>query len=133
MQKRGYNPRQRERRIKFMTECFPEAMVGAPIALFESFSSLPDPNDRHVIAAAVNGRAHAIVTLNRRHFPAECLARFDILCHTPDEFLIHLPESNSELVLEKIDAQAKGVRQSVAYIVERLAIHAPEFSELITQ
>lgn len=39
---------------------------------------LPDPNDRHVVAAAIKGRADVIVTFNLKHLPAETLNAYDI-------------------------------------------------------
>jgi predicted nucleic acid-binding protein len=51
---------------------------------------LPDPNDRHVLAAAIRGRADVIVTANLRDFPAETLAEFGIEAQHPDEFVLHL-------------------------------------------
>lgn len=48
---------------------------------------LPDPNDRHVLAAAIVGRCDAIVTANLKHFPEAALAPFGIDLQHPDEFL----------------------------------------------
>jgi len=48
---------------------------------------LPDPNDRHVLAAAIKCRADLIVTINLKDFPAEKLDRWGIEAQHPDEFL----------------------------------------------
>jgi hypothetical protein len=48
---------------------------------------LPDPNDRHVLAAAIVGRCDVIVTQNLKHFPAEALDPFGVEAQHPDEFL----------------------------------------------
>lgn len=52
--------------------------------------SLPDPDDRHVLAAAIHARADVIVTYNLSDFPAFALAEFDIEPLHPDEFVVFL-------------------------------------------
>jgi hypothetical protein len=49
--------------------------------------TLPDPNDRHVLAAAIVGRCDVIVTINLKDFPNEVLASYGIEAQHPDEFL----------------------------------------------
>jgi hypothetical protein len=50
------------------------------------------------------GHAQVIVTNNVKHFPAEYLEQFDVLCQRADDFLIHQFHLNPYLVLEKVDA-----------------------------
>lgn len=52
--------------------------------------TLPDPNDRHVLAAAIRGRADVIVTYNLTDFPDKELQKYGITSQHPDEFLLHL-------------------------------------------
>ncbi len=51
---------------------------------------LPDPDDRHVLAAAIVGRADLVVTKNLKDFPAERLAPFGIEAQHPDVFIRNL-------------------------------------------
>ena len=51
---------------------------------------LPDPDDRHVLAAAIRGRADVIVTANLRDFPANILGEFGIEAQHPDAFILYL-------------------------------------------
>jgi hypothetical protein len=51
---------------------------------------LPDPDDRHVLAAAIRAGANVIVTANLADFPAETLKRYGIEAQHPDEFIHHL-------------------------------------------
>ena len=52
--------------------------------------TMPDPNDRHVLAAAIIGKADVIVTFNLRDFPASVLYRYGIEAQRPDAFIISL-------------------------------------------
>lgn len=51
---------------------------------------LPDPNDRHVLAAAIVGRVDLVVTKNLKDFPADRLAPFGIEAQHPDVFVRNL-------------------------------------------
>jgi hypothetical protein len=53
--------------VRTMERAFPDAMVAGHEALIPSMAN--DPKDRHVLAAAVRGRADVIVTSNVRDFP----------------------------------------------------------------
>lgn len=50
---------------------------------------LPDPNDQHVLAAAIAGHADCIVTANLRDFPAEIASQYGIEVIHPDRFIIN--------------------------------------------
>jgi hypothetical protein len=62
--------------------------------------SLPDPKDRHVLAAAIHGDANVIVTLNRRHFPAQVISPFGLEAQHPDAFVMRLLNHSPLKVIE---------------------------------
>jgi len=49
---------------------------------------LPDPNDVHVLAAAMAGHADCIVTANLRDFPADVVGPLGIETIHPDQFIV---------------------------------------------
>ncbi len=61
---------------------------------------LPDPNDRHVLGAAIRAGAETIVTANLADFPAK----------HPDEFVVELINSAPAVVLGIIARQAADLR-----------------------
>lgn len=50
---------------------------------------LPDPDDRHVLAAAIHARCDAIITTNLKDFPVQLLSAHNIEPMHPDDFLHH--------------------------------------------
>jgi predicted nucleic acid-binding protein len=66
--------------------------------------TLPDPDDRHVLAAAIHGKADVIVTANERDFPATVLAMYKIAVITPDRFILRLLEAEPNLVIDALEA-----------------------------
>ena len=59
---------------------------------------LPDANDIHVLAAAIAGSADAIITLNKKDFPAQILAEEGLSLLDPDAYLRGLWTAQPELV-----------------------------------
>jgi hypothetical protein len=59
---------------------------------------LPDPDDRHVLAAAIKAGAQLIVTRNLKDFPAKSLAQWDIRPKSPDHFVRDVMDFDSQAV-----------------------------------
>ena len=72
--------------------------------------ALPDPDDRHVLAAAIHGGADAIVTYNLKHFPPESLARFNVEAIHPDDLLLDLLEQERDIVCAAVKRQRESLR-----------------------
>lgn len=66
---------------------------------------LPDADDRHVVAAAIHGKADVIVTFNLKDFPSSVLAPYNIEAQHPDAFVQHLLDLNEELLCATIRQQ----------------------------
>ena len=72
---------------------------------------LPDPDDRHVLAAAIQSGADVIVTYNLDDFPSKVLKRHGIEAQHPDVFIKHLLDLDSAAVC----AAARRQRQSLRH------------------
>ena len=73
---------------------------------------LPDPNDRHVLAAAIRGQAGVIVTYNLSDFPSATLGSYGIEAQHPNEFILRLLDLDQEKVIRAVRDQ-------------RLSLHSP--------
>lgn len=82
----GVAPSRVERRFRVMRQAFPDSTVTG-YEVMASGLELPDPNDRHVAAAAALGRADVLVTFNIRDFPAAAMPGGVEVVH-PDDFLL---------------------------------------------
>jgi predicted nucleic acid-binding protein len=71
----------------------------------EDTLKLPDDDDRHVLAAAICGRADVIVTFNVRDFPADVLGPKGIEAQHPGDFIRHLIDLNAGAVVAAVRAQ----------------------------
>lgn len=91
--------------IKQVRELMDRHVPGALVAGFESLIrdiEQPDPDDRHVVAAAVQTRAEAIVTFNRRDFPDRNLTPLGIRAVHPDDLISDLMELHVGAVLKRL-------------------------------
>ena len=82
--------------------------------------SLPDPDDRHVLAAAIRGRADAIVTFNLKDFPAATLAEFGVMAQHPDEFVRHLIDLDAVAVCEAVQRQRRALKNPTRTVEQLL-------------
>ena len=90
-----------ERTYQLMLQFAPDSLVQHYEPLIKSIT-LPDPDDRHVLAAAIKGKATLIVTFNLSDFPPATLQRYGIEAWHPDLFICHLLDLNSEQVYKAI-------------------------------
>lgn len=97
-----------------MNENAEDCLVTGYESLIEALV-LPDPDGRHVLAAAIVGHADVIITRNLRHFPNELLQRYTIEAQHPDEFIRHLLDLSPILVVDAVrDQHAALVRPPVS-------------------
>jgi predicted nucleic acid-binding protein len=92
------------RLFRQMETAFPDALVTDWEPLAETIR-LPDPDDRHVVAAALAGRADVIVTDNLAHFPPATLPE-PLARQSLDDFLLNSLDLGPELVIGAVRAVA---------------------------
>ncbi len=116
-------PQQLERRRRQMDAKTREALViGYEVLIAEL--TLPDANDRHVLAAAIHGQCDVIVTKNLKDFPAAVLAQHRIEAQHPDTFLLgHLGRSPLQVcaAMREVIRRAQNPPYNIADFLARLS------------
>jgi predicted nucleic acid-binding protein len=82
---------------------------------------LPDPNDQHVLAAAIRVGAAAIVTMNLKDFPDEILGEFDIFAQHPDDFILDLADLEPPILERVAKEQRASLRNPPVSAIEFVA------------
>lgn len=114
-----------ERTRHLMDAHFQDARVEGYQHLIDTIT-LPDTDDRHVLAAAIHGGARIIVTTNLRDFPDAALAAFDIEAMHPDAFILGLLQDRaSEVVaaLHRLRASLKNPPQAAVDLLANMKRH----------
>jgi predicted nucleic acid-binding protein len=92
------------RLFRQMEVTFPDALVEGWEVLMETIQ-LPDPDDRHVVAAALAGRADVIVTDNLADFPPQALPA-PLVRQSLDDFLLDAVDLHPDLVVGAVNSVA---------------------------
>ena len=106
--------------LRLVNQSVPDCLVENFVGLIPGLE-LPDPDDRHVLAAAIVGHADAIVTANLKDFPNSILARHNIEAQHPDDFLMNqleLRPFEALEVIKKLRARQRNPAHSAAALVD---------------
>src|SRR5215831_7341133 len=110
---------QLERTRDLMNQAIPDCLVTGYRELIPGLT-LPDPNDRHVLAAAIRAGAGAIVTFNLKDFPPEALQSYGIEAQHPDAFVLDLLDRDHRKVCEAARRQRRSLKNPPQTIREYL-------------
>ncbi len=123
-----------ERRLAALNSTFEDALVDGwePVC---AGLDLPDPDDRHVWAAAIKGGAQTIVTFNLKDFPENYLGGTDIEARHPDDFLLDQLDLYPGVALQVLEEQAAALNNppsDLAGVLNRLErTGVPKFADAV--
>lgn len=93
-----------------MEEVFPEALITDYPDLVVDIK-LPDPDDVHVVAAAISAECNTIITFNLRDFPNDVLSSFGITPVHPEQFIFDLYQQFPQLVFHALNTVWSRLRE----------------------
>jgi predicted nucleic acid-binding protein len=98
---------------------------------------LPDPDDRHVLAAAIAGKASVIVTSNLKDFPIRDLLPHGVTSQSPDNFLTDLHVAFPDALISSVKRARLNLRKTLPpaeAFVDAFQQHGlKKFSEVLRQ
>jgi PIN domain-containing protein len=106
---------------RLMNDALPTAMV-SDYENHVTAVNLPDPNDHHVVAAAIAASASIILTWNLRHFPADELKKIGLPKETPDTFLSDLYDQVPDLTIGSLANARRNLSKSRASALDFIDI-----------
>ena len=76
-------------------------------------AELPDPDDAHVLAAAIGAQADVIVSFNVTDFPERVIDTYGLEVAHPDRFIVNLRESDTPLWIDTFASMKQRLRKPV--------------------
>ena len=113
------DPQRLRRTRQLMNSAVRDCLVTDYQALAKTIH-LPDPGDRHVVAAAIKSRAQVIVTNNLQDFPAAALRLWGLEAKSADAF-----------ILDQIGTDRDTVRGALQRIADSRANPKATFSDVL--
>ena len=107
--------------LDLMNSTLPEADVQGWEARMGGLT-LPDPDDHHVLAAALAAGAGTILTMNLRDFPASALAPHSVAAVHPDDFLCGLHDADPDLLRASTEAAQANLSRSTPSLAAYLDV-----------
>jgi predicted nucleic acid-binding protein len=86
--------------------------------------TLPDVDDRHVLAAAIHAGAQVIVTFNLKDFPSAALSGFGVEAKHPDYFIAELIDLDPDAMTSAVQGQADALKNpptTLSQLLDNLA------------
>jgi predicted nucleic acid-binding protein len=99
------DPRKLERTRDLMNSAIPDVLVTGYQPLID-IVDLPDPDDRHVLAAAIRANAQLIVTENTKDFPECVLSSWSLEAQPADDFILDLIDLDRPTVYAQVQRMA---------------------------
>lgn len=118
--RRDLKPEQLQRTCDLMNAHVRDCLVTGYEPLIDIIQ-LPDPEDRHVLAAAIHAGVDLILTFNLKDFPVESLKPYGIEARHPDDFLLFQLESAPSLFCAVAKRHRAGLKHPPKNVEEYLA------------
>ena len=131
--RRGLERPRARRRVEAMSQAFPEALVAGVGRFLTAVPNEIEPDDRHVVAAALAAKADCVVTNNTRHFPPDALVALGLDVQSADEFLVNQLTLDAEAVvgvIREMEADRRKPPRTPHELLAALEGVAPRFAEL---
>lgn len=124
------NPRITRERLErtrgLMDDAVRDCLVTEYADLIDSLI-LPDPDDRHVLAAAIRSGSELIVTYNLTDFPIDVLSAHDIEALHPDDLITQVIESDPDEACVALKQQRESLKNPPLSVNDLLVMFEKQY------